>query len=218
MRNKEKRSRFDRILSVATVLAFATAIGLFIRPSAPLGRRLMSYVEILEVQWKAPKRWAELSLAALPLQEGAANYQVIMIADFQCAFCAESAPIVDSAIALGMSVGYLHMPAPSRALAVRAAELSVCAAAGGEFKRAFDHYFYTLNWANADSVELILPNVEDPRFQSCAQSDSAKLEVERSIRVASELGVRGTPVFVSRTGLIRGIPSLKELQAIAGAQ
>jgi len=164
------------------------------------------------------RHWDDLVTVSSPLYPGVAMPQVIEFSDYECPYCRQSSPVVDSAIAAGARVAYVHYPLPSHVNAGGAALAAVCAEKAGRLREMHGRLMHSAEWrTDANWIrEAELAGVRDlSRFRDCLVSAEARGRLELQRRLADSIGVLETPTFVSLTARHRGVISVERLKGLA---
>lgn len=125
---------------------------------------------------------------------------IVQFTDPLCAECREHAQMLRQELAA--YTGQLEWivrdyPNPDDQMAVIAAQGGFCAQQQGKFWIYHDRLVLRPRPANSEALIALAADVglETGRFQSCLQSDEAKLEVDEDIRAGREAGVSGAPAY-----------------------
>ncbi|HKY59602.1 MAG TPA: DsbA family protein, partial [Gemmatimonadota bacterium] len=160
---------------------------------------------------------------ALPAQpapargpEGAA-LEIVEFSDFQCPFCAEARPVIDSLLAAhpdGVRHVYRHFPLPMHEHAARAAQASIEAGLQGAFWPYHDRLFE--NQAALSDAELV-EHAEDlgldgEAFERALASASHQARMHEDMELGRALGVTGTPTLFLNGFRFQGVPSVWMLE------
>lgn len=150
----------------------------------------------------------------------------MMFTDYDCPFCLQAEHVVDSLRQLhpNVLVGYRHVSRrPASRLAIVAA---LCAETSGIPSEVHDS-LYRFVGSHADSAfhsQLLdyiggtFPQERTASFLACLKDLPANVQarVRADSVAASHLRVRGTPTFFGRRGTASGVPTVDELEQIAG--
>lgn len=163
--------------------------------------------------------WREI--ASVGHSEGNLTAPVVLVlfADYQCPGCAELhklLQVAEDSLPGVVRVVRRHFPLSSHAHAIAAANAAECAAEQGRF-REFENLAYRLQdsigikpWA-AFATEAGVRNVSD--FAQCVSKQRHASAVERDRKVARELKLEGTPVYLVNGASHFGAPPIAELLA-----
>ena len=160
-------------------------------------------------------------------RKGSENADIILIefSDFQCPYCAKTAPIVKEAIAQdpNLALIYKHFPLTNiHAQAEPAARAAWAAQQQGQFWDYHDRLFALQPKLGNATYKAIATQLEldMDQFERDRTSTTAAQAVQQDVQLAQQLQVRGTPLFVmfSTTNPIEsgkvvfGIKDLPDLQ------
>lgn len=177
-------------------------------------------------QWRAKSTLGDALAEAWPLMErtaismyaGAGGADIVLFSDYECTFCRQNAPIVDSILALGIRVKYIHTPAPSNPRARSAALAAVCADREGKFLPFHSRLMQTEHWRRdedwgREAKAVGIHNL--PRFLGCLSDASAARVLDKHWEAVRAAKVNGTPTFASRQSVAAGYQSLVQVTALA---
>ncbi len=203
------------ILSTALV---CVALFLIAQPESQVRTLWRRHTSEMNLRAATAKAWPALSRTASPLWIGGGEAQVVEISDYECPFCRRNSTTVDSAVAAGIRVAYLHYPGPSHPQAKFAALAVICARAQGEFKAMHDYFMRDSTWRSGSEWEVhgARAGIQQPvKLLDCMGSSAAKDILSREMALGDSVLVSGTPTFVSRRGVHRGIATLEELRELS---
>jgi len=157
-------------------------------------------------------RWDSLVAAAALLQPATTNPRVTIIefSDYQCVYCREQHQRFASLLAQHPQVELrlVHFPLPNHRLAGPAARAAWCAEQQGRLVAMHDRLFQTVpQWTDPVdwSAHAQAAGVDDLlRFQDCVEDPETRLRMEKARQLGLDIGIQGTPAFVTRDGLHRG--------------
>jgi protein-disulfide isomerase len=139
-----------------------------------------------------------------------APYTIVQFTDFQCPFCqkfaAETMPLLHkNYIATGkVRLVVRHFPLAGHSNATTFALASRCALRSADRGYAFDMALYRSAGGKADSAVAAASaaaGMDNRDIQACVASGREKEGVELDKKLATSVGVRGTPAFViGKTG------------------
>ena len=151
----------------------------------------------------------------------AAPVAIVEFSDFQCPYCATlSTRLVDVRRKYGdsISVRYRHFPLTRiHDFALMAAVASECAGDQGRFESFHDALFTRqaeigkIAWSEFARMAAV-PN--DHLFQQCLDSKEIRKRVDKDVAAALKLELQGTPAVLVNDQLIRGAPTLAELDSL----
>lgn len=160
-------------------------------------------------------------------RQGPENADIILIefSDFQCPYCAKTAPIVKQAIAQdpNLALIYKHFPLTNiHDQAEPAARAAWAAQQQGKFWDYHDRLFVLQPKLGDATYKAIATQLEldMDQFERDRTSPAAAQAIQQDVQLAQQLQVRGTPLFVmfstanpTETGkVIFGIKDLPDLQ------
>jgi hypothetical protein len=137
---------------------------------------------------------------------------IIMVSDFECEYCRRSVPSVDSALAHGIGVRYLHLTRGAGTKSDEAARFAYCGASEADpFVDRYRRLMTTETWRKSSFGDEVVT----PQMNECMTSakTTAKLQASRSL--ANLLGVRGTPMFISKQGVLYGQSGFEAIRTLA---
>ena len=135
--------------------------------------------------------------------------------DFQCPYCQQAAVVVEQLRQVyGSNVKFVfkQMPLPMHQYAFKAAQAAVIAQQQGKFWEYHDRLF-TARDLSVDALKKIAVEVglKQNEFSQGLDSPATRAAVEKDIRDARQLGVRGTPTFFVNGKIVRGAATLTTL-------
>lgn len=165
--------------------------------------------------------WAELSSGDQVLGDPRVEPLLVMFTDYQCPFCRSQEIVLDSLFERmpGVKVVVQHYPLPFHAGARPAAIAATCAARQGRFSVVHRALYEQLRAGDTVDVSSLAIQAEMPAisdFMGCVNDRSVAWRVDSIAAVARELGIRGTPAFLFRGRVHRGVISVEALEAELG--
>lgn len=209
------RSGEDQFLRIATPALLLVAALLFLRPSSPVGRLIVQWYDRYSSEREVARRWPELVQASFRLYEGETEPEILIFSDFECPFCIANVPSIDSAVAAGVRIGYVHSPAERNLRSREAAVVAVCASQRGQFKVAYDFYIRGTEWRSTRDSVLVPPSIDTKDLRTCIADSGATRLVDESIALAAAAGISGTPTFATKHRVQVGMQSVAKLTALA---
>jgi protein-disulfide isomerase len=162
---------------------------------------------------KAPPVFrADLSVAGEPFKGSEkAPVTVVKFEDFQCPFCKQVQPTFNELLSrYDGKVRLVHKDLPLESIhpqARQAAEAARCAYEQGKFWEYHDKLYANSPKASADDLKSygkeVGLNVDS--FDRCFASGKYKAVVQKDLNEAAQLGLTGTPTFLSMVGKSREI-------------
>ncbi len=203
----------SRLVALAIALVFGVAVWRLYQQSVSLN------VSPAPLEQAGPaKQPAQVTILPADPVRGARAAPVTMIefSDFQCPYCAETAPLLSNAVAQAkgrLRLVWKDFPLPTHAEAEPAAEAAQCAGRQGKFWEYHDQLFQNQGQLGADlyrrlGVELGL--AMEP-FQRCLTQHELKPFIERNMAEAASVGIDATPTLVVGNQVRRGTFTAEEL-------
>lgn len=194
-----------------TALVLMMAIYLFVRPGSPVYVSVKQRLVEREQQNALSTNWKELAEVAIPLYSGAGEPEIIEFSDYECPFCKQVSPTIDSAVAAGVRVAVIHFPLAKHARAVPAAHAALCAARNGRFVDAHHELFSRSDWRSDTTWIRLRANPDS----TCVNDQALAALLSRHLSFAQRLGVNATPAFFSRNAIFKGAPTFESLKSLA---
>jgi len=210
------KSSYGAAVGMLIVVAFGVA------GFGPNGQ-IRAYVSNWVEQRAIKRHWSWLKATGGRLGNQSDTARVLIeFSDYQCPFCRAAQASVDTLLREYPNVAVVYHPFPLafHPRARPAAIASVCADKQGAFN-TFNRFLYTdTTWMKADSVDwntmAVKTGVPDTAaFATCLRRPQSA-EVDKSIEVGDELGVAGTPAFLSMRGFLDVLPSVETFRAALG--
>ncbi|HET6639258.1 MAG TPA: DsbA family protein [Gemmatimonadota bacterium] len=143
--------------------------------------------------------------------------QIVEFSDFQCPFCAEARPVIDSLLAAhpdDVRHVYRHFPLPMHEYAARAAQASIEAQLQGRFWQYHDRLFE--NQAALSDAELVghaeWLGLDADAFERALAEGTHQARMHEDMELGRSLGVTGTPTFFLNGFRLQGVPSVWMLE------
>ena len=232
--NHTYRPIVERDLAEAAGLGVTTTPTFFVN-----GRRLVgpqgyaslgAVIESLLAGIPPDKRVQEEIVAAGPAQQisldhsptrgpATAPISLVEFSDFECPFCAETAPVVRQlllAYPTQVRFAFKHYPLPMHKESPLAHEAALAAGDQGKFWEMHDLLFQTQSKLTRDDLiaKATQLNLDVPRFTKDLDTHRFKPQVESDRQEGNRLGVDGTPFFFINDHAISGgadLPAFKHL-------
>src|SRR5688500_12955733 len=122
-----------RGLDLLTAVFAVVAVYLLMQPTSQLRMAWAERSESRESARIVERKWADLGEAASPLYRGTAPIEIVEVSDYECPFCRANSAGVDSAVAAGARIAYLHLPMARHPRAEGAALAALCAEESDRF-------------------------------------------------------------------------------------
>ncbi len=201
-----KRDRLSIIVNVVVLVVVAYAL---LRPSGPLGARLAEWNRerrrdrILATSWSTVADGSRLDSSSAPIA-------LVEFSDYECPYCRQQHTVLSASIAAGRSQGvaFRHLPLAIHPRARGAALAAICADRVGRFVPMHERLFTTTTWiADTNWVrEALASGVTDTAtFTACMRGRSAQERLESDVALARDLGIKGTPTFISPHEYYEGV-------------
>ena len=126
---------------------------------------------------------------------------IVMFSDFQCPFCAQSAPVVEQVLAAYPNdVNFVMKQFPLRQIhpnADPAARAAIAAGKQGKFWEMHDELYKNSRNLTAETIKGIAEKagLDMKKFEADQSSDEVKKQVEEEMALGAKSDVRGTPSF-----------------------
>jgi protein-disulfide isomerase len=126
---------------------------------------------------------------------------IVMFSDFQCPFCAQSAPIVDDVLkAYPNDVNFMMKQFPLKQIhpnAEPAARAAIAAGKQSKFWEMHDELYKNFRSLTPETIKGIAEklSLDMAKFEADMNSDAAKKQVEEELALGAKSDVRGTPSF-----------------------
>lgn len=126
---------------------------------------------------------------------------IVMFSDFQCPFCAQSAPIVDDVLkAYPNDVNFMMKQFPLKQIhpnAEPAARAAIAAGKQSKFWEMHDELYKNFRSLTPETIKGIAEklSLDMAKFEADMSSDAAKKQVEEELALGAKSDVRGTPSF-----------------------
>ncbi len=141
--------------------------------------------------------------------------------DFRCPYCHTAHAEIAKVIAADSNVRVVYrdlpiLDAPGRELlSRRAAQLALAAAKQGKYKAFYDRVFATPGRLTVESLIAAARAVglDERRAARDAESEDVRIAIQRNLKLASSIGIDGTPGFVIGDELHAGAKSASDLLA-----
>jgi len=235
--NHTYRPIVERDLAEAAGLGVTTTPTFFVN-----GRRLVgpqgyaslgAVIESLLAGIPPDKRVREEIVAAGPAQQidfshaptrgpATAPVSLVEFSDFECPFCAMTAPVVRQLLATyptQIRFAFKHYPLPMHKEGPLAHEAAAAAADQGKFWEMHDLLFQTQSQLTRDDLiaKAQQLNLDVPRFTKDLDSHRFKPQVEQDRQEGNRLGVDGTPFFFINGHAISGGVDLQDFKHLIDA-
>ncbi len=149
--------------------------------------------------------------------------RIVEFSDFQCPFCAQSAPIMKQVVEYYSGLiqyVYRHMPIDElHPDAWNASLASTCADEQNSFWTYHDEIFANQDNLSKDNLFALAQNMslDMDQFKSCFDSEKYAYQVRRDMNDGAELDIEGTPTFFVNGEMLSGVLSLDQWKVILDA-
>lgn len=208
----------EKMLNIATVLAIICAVGTtaFTVWGSKLQTRTAASAQVVP---RLQRDWQRYASNGHQMGPSNARVTIVEFADFECPFCGEFKPMLDTILARHPSdvrVVFRHYPLHIHPLAVPAARASECAAEQGRFVP-----MYSALYQYQDSLGLVpwawfakvagVP--QQTAFEACTRRSGTVKALAQDTTAGRELGIHGTPTLLINSLRLDGVPTLDSLEA-----
>jgi protein-disulfide isomerase len=210
----------NRVIDLLTGVLMVVAVFLLARSGSQVRSAWASYRSDQAAVDAARRNWDSIAMASSALTSGAGPV-IVEVSDYQCTYCRSAASIVDSAGKRGVRVVYLNYPLSNKSASLGSATAALCADEAGKFREMHRQLMTSDRWQRDSNWvrEARLAGVSDISvFADCLQAGRVRSRLVRQRALADSLRVTGTPTFVSRTGIHRGVPTVEQLLDLAGTK
>jgi protein-disulfide isomerase len=203
-----------RITDALTVLVFGLALLAMFGRSGFFGSRIE--------RWRTDRATVRATSAAAEsintystiLGVRSTGETIVEVGDYECPFCRSNQSVVDSALANGMKIQFVHYPLKIHKYA-RGASLSViCAEPSGATERLHRNFMSASEWTSEpDWVSIASQEgvVDTTAFRLCIEADSTAARLEANVALVKQMQVTGTPTYIGSGGVVRGVATLEQL-------
>lgn len=216
--SKTAPSRLNTMVNVAILITIAI---LLFGPTGPLGRRISDWRTNAQQRALVESSWDEIvTQAAILSRDLNASDTIAVFTDYECPFCRDAEPALQQVVASGLALAVLHLPLEQiHPRAREAASAAVCAEERGMFAGVHRTLMETERWRDGDRwSEFADENgiADSEAFVECMASDATSSRVMANGALAAQLGVHGTPTFVTDEGIETGLEGLQSVLSQVG--
>lgn len=165
----------------------------------------------------ADEHWEKLVREGGRLGEG--GPLVVEFFDYQCPFCRMSHDSLTRAPGPAHQVLIRHRPMPEHAHAEAAARASICAERRGVFRALHAYLLEDDEWMEGPDWSTVSREIglgPGDSLEECMYRDETTARLSADTSLANLVGVRGTPTWVSETGVHIGLINTTALRALVG--
>lgn len=201
-------------LSHATVAVLVLALGvLLFGRNGPIGSRLSARSARLAAESLVRSLWAPLSATTTRLGSATRDAQLVMFTDYHCSYCQEADRVISGFLRthpeISIAVRHLPVSGPS---GEQSASLAICAAEQGAFGEASAVLYQAAakTTGAVDVTELLQAtgSLAPEPLAACLSSERPRTRLAADIEFAKQIGIRGTPTFLTQDGSIGHLPEL----------
>lgn len=213
----------ERLTDVLTVLLLVVAAYGFSRPGSAVRSAVVNWWRSYTEPRRIAKLWPRLTQGGGRLDNTTGPVQLVEFADFQCPFCRIDHREVSAFVATHPNIGvvYRNFPLAIHPLADGAARAAICADRQGEFKAFHNYLFETQQWQRDGGWVVVARAVKMPNlstFERCITSADAVSRVAADRDLGVQLGLSGTPAFVTPNRIIEGVQTEAQLAKALGVK
>ncbi len=148
-----------------------------------------------------------------------APVKIIVYSDFECPYCAESAPLLKGMVNNSSGKAALiwkDFPLPSHVQAYAAAEAAQCAAAQGKFWEFHDKLFLNQSSLGSTLYQQLTSDLKlnVDKFLNCLNNKEAVPLINQNISEAKSIGIDGTPTLIVNGQIYNGTMTKEQLDLI----
>jgi len=210
-----KRLAWLDYLLIASFLGLAA---LLVMPGGPLATRVSALWQNVQSSRVIRARWdviKQLSATRTAPTSNPRPHDLIVVTDYECPHCRRMhREMEEMQAAQDISVGILHLPLSIHRCARDAARAALCAKRVGGFESMHDYLMTESDWMGPVSLEEVAGALEDvptSDFKACLEDPDTDGELKRHGRLIAELGIRSTPTFLMKSGILDNVKSREDL-------
>ena len=200
------KSKLNTVVNVAILATLVIVIF-----QGPMGRPIRDLYKNWKIRRDVANSWQEIagSPSRLIGRVPQPRRTIVAFIDYECTYCRKSEFRISNAVAQDdVDIVIRHLPIESIHRRARsAAMIAICSEKYDLFDRAHNYLLTRDDWIDqadwdAWTTDLGIP---DPKsFYLCLQAPETSLRIENDSRIASHLGISGTPVYVTPSGVFAG--------------
>lgn len=207
----------DRLLGVAVLAALSAVL---VQPGGAVRTHIDRILSERRVGAVLEDRWHEI--AGRARSDGPWRPVLVEFMDYQCPFCRNSEDTLAAyAREHDLEIVYRHYPiAVLHPRAEEAARAAICAEEAGVFEQAHTYLIRETWWEEPEPLKVRWKHLgvtDSASFHRCLTSPRVEQRLREDRDIASELDVRGTPLFVGPEGVHRGLISSSDIGDLIGA-
>lgn len=214
-----RRSNQSLVGSVLNVVLLLVAARMLFGVDGIVWRRWVEHQEARAVSRALDAAWPALVEISSPL-DTAATPELIVFSDYQCPFCRQSTSEVLRLARAGRGVRLAHFPLSAiHPFAMSAAIAATCAAEQGRLTEVHEVLFRIETWDTEPDWRSVatrggVRNLD--AFDACRASKDALSLVRRGVELAKDLGIDGTPTWVTRAEIVSGYAGEGQISTLLG--
>jgi protein-disulfide isomerase len=148
-----------------------------------------------------------------------AKVTIVEFSDFECPYCAQSAPVLRQAVertGSTLRLVWKDYPGPGHDQALPAAIAAQCANQQGKFWQFHDGLFREQSSLSRDKYLQLAgeTGLRLQQFTSCIDEKTTQAIVERNVQEGDAVGIDGTPYFIINGQVWSGLLTASDLEAI----
>lgn len=197
------------------VAILATLAIVLLNPSGLVGGWLATHYHAWQLRQAVGQLWPTLSSVDSRLigPDEYATRTVVEFIDYECPSCRQIAEAVSQTVLSGRAeVVVRHFPLVSiHPNARNAALAAICSESYGRFEEAHHSLLSNDDWMRESDWMAWARSIgigDSSGFQACLEDDATATRLAEDVRLAREIGVTGTPSFVTRRGVFGGVGGL----------
>jgi protein-disulfide isomerase len=213
------RRLIDGALYVATAGCLMLALWILFRAGGPARQGLGEWWRKVQEPARISRLWPRLTAEGGRLDPAGRGIHLVEFADFQCPYCQKNHAQLVGFMKRHPEIGvvYRHLPLPMHAAAPGAARAAICAEQQGALRRLHDYFFETAAWAadtNWVSAAQAVHIPDTNAFRKCLASQATAARLSADEALARDLGITGTPTFLTRQHMARGMQDETQLEEL----
>jgi len=211
--------KLTRILSIVanTVITVAAVLYLALEPRFGALSVVKRSIAERTLEKRAAEQWAQLRKGQARLGHPDGDVVLVEFADYECPYCRLAHQEVLDMLTENADAGVVLIHFPIGAIhpnAVLGARMAVCSEAEGRFDSMHHLLMTTNSWREGLTVDevAVQAGLIDPQaFSECVESVETTERLAEDRRLATSLGITGTPTWIGGRGVKSGFASRVEL-------
>jgi predicted DsbA family dithiol-disulfide isomerase len=213
-----KNSVSSRVVMVSNFVVIAMVLYWALGDNGPVRRHFMAWKSTINVNRALKRDWTTLIDAKSRIGHHTEAPIIVEFVDYQCPVCVRAHRPIAAFLSQNAHAALIirHLPLTRiHPEAEPAARLAVCAERFGVFEAAHNYLLSVTppparDW---DAASNILGVVADS-LRTCVNSPETTARLQQDAALASSLGVRATPSFVTQKAVHSGFIDAKQLAAL----